>query len=115
MCSSDLEKVYPDEVESCIKEIPHVVDALIVGIPDERFGERVVALVEYESGRPPPDATSISDHVGRRLARYKAPRAVCFVDTIGRGPNGKADYPAARRRALEMIQADGGRVQKEIR
>jgi fatty-acyl-CoA synthase len=108
------EKVYPDEVEACIKEIPDVVDALVVGIPDERFGERVVALVEYEPGRSPPNAASISDHVGRRLARYKVPRAVCFVDSIGRGPNGKADYPAARRRALEMVGAHGARIEREI-
>lgn len=97
------EKVYPDEVEACIKEMPGVVDALVLGVPDERFGERVAALVERAPGQTRPDADAVATHVAGRLAGYKVPRSVCFVETIGRGPNGKADYPDARRRVIAML------------
>lgn len=97
------EKVYPDEVEACVKDIPGVVDALVVGIPDERFGERVAALLEMEPGHAQPSPQDVSAFVAMRLASHKVPRLVCFVETIGRGPNGKADYPAARRQILERL------------
>ena len=88
------EKVYPEEVEEVIKAIDGVADAVVVGIPDERFGEEVAAVVELEAGLPPGTVTAeaIIDHVKERLATYKAPRRVRFVDTIGRSPAGKVDY-----------------------
>jgi fatty-acyl-CoA synthase len=118
------EKVYPDEVEACIKELDDVRDVLVVGLPDERFGERVAALVERTpSAASATDAAAITAHVAARLAGHKVPRTVAFVDSIGRGPSGKADYPAARRRLLEgLASADtgtdsrgvlGGRVEVE--
>ncbi|HYF20781.1 MAG TPA: AMP-binding protein [Ramlibacter sp.] len=96
------EKVYPEEVEQCIKELPGVADALLVGVPDPRFGEVVTALVQ-----PTRDADvepgQVTAHVRQRLARHKVPRHVLLVERIDRGPNGKADYPAARRHMQEWL------------
>ena len=88
------EKVYPEEVEEVIKAIDGVVDAVVVGIPDDRFGEEIVAVVELAPGTPPGSVTAegVIDWVKDRLASYKAPRRVRFVDSIGRSPAGKVDY-----------------------
>ena len=91
------EKVFPEEVEECIKLLPEVRDAVVVGVPDARFGETVAAVVEPVPGRTV-DAEAVAAHVRSRLARHKAPRHVMVVDTVGRGPNGKADYMALRKR-----------------
>jgi 3-oxocholest-4-en-26-oate---CoA ligase len=93
------EKVYPDEVEAALKSHPDVADAMVVGLPDERFGERVVALVVTRSGDVPPD---LDEHVRRRVAGYKAPRQVFPVETVERFPSGKPDYAWARARALDL-------------
>ena len=92
------EKVFPEEVEEVLKEHPSVRDAACVGLPDERFGEAVCALVEPVPGHEV-DARALIEHVRRRLAPYKAPRVVLAVETIGRAPNGKVDHQALRRRA----------------
>jgi len=92
------EKVYPEEVEEVVKTIAGVRDAVVVGIPDERFGEEIVAVVELAAGTPD-DSVSPEDviaHVKARLAGYKAPRRVRFVPTIGRSPAGKVDYARHR-------------------
>jgi 3-oxocholest-4-en-26-oate---CoA ligase len=98
------EKVFPDEVEQCIKELPGVADALLVGVPDPRFGEVVTALVQPLRGHAvaPEQVTA---HVRERLARHKAPRHVLLVERIDRGPNGKADYPGARRLMQDWLAA----------
>jgi len=90
------EKVFPEEVEEVLKRHPTVRDAVAVGIPDDRFGQAVAAVVEL---RPGAEATEreLVDHVRGHLAAYKAPRRVRFIDTIGRSPAGKVDY--ARHRA----------------
>lgn len=89
------EKVYPEEVDDVIKANPSVDDCLVLGIPDEQFGQIVCAVVQVKSGveLQPED---ITEWVRERLARYKAPRRVLFVDQVPRLPNGKADYTAAR-------------------
>ena len=93
------EKVYPEEVEEVVKTVDGVADAVVVGIPNERFGEEIVAVVQLgpdvADGALTPEV--VIDHVKRRLAGYKAPRRIRFVDTIGRSPSGKVDY--ARHRA----------------
>jgi acyl-CoA synthetase (AMP-forming)/AMP-acid ligase II len=89
------EKVYPDEVESVVKDHPDVLDAVVVGVPDERWGERVVAVVSGRPGRTPA-LDSLREHCRTALAGYKVPRAVCVVDEVVRSPNGKADYRWAR-------------------
>jgi len=103
------EKVYPDEVEAALKSHPDVADAMVVGLPDERFGERVVALVVLRSrGTPPGPRGSggvppdLDEHVRRHVAGYKAPRQVFPVEGVERFPSGKPDYAWARERALVL-------------
>ena len=89
------EKVHPEEVEDVLKAIPSVVDAIVVGIPDERLGQAVAAVVQRTPGASLSEA-EIMAAVREQLAGYKAPRRVAFVDVIPRSPNGKADLAAAR-------------------
>ncbi len=89
------EKVYPEEVEECLKLHPSVHDAAVLGLPDERFGEAVTALVEPEPGAEI-DADELIEHVKSRLARYKAPKSVIEVSSVGRAVNGKLDYKALK-------------------
>jgi acyl-CoA synthetase (AMP-forming)/AMP-acid ligase II len=85
------EKVYPEEVEEALKLHPSVADAAVVGVPDERFGEAITALVEPHAGDTVDEAALIA-HVKERLAHYKAPKRVFAIDTVGRAANGKLDY-----------------------
>jgi acyl-CoA synthetase (AMP-forming)/AMP-acid ligase II len=94
------EKVYPEEVESAVKSHPDVYDCVVVGIPDERWGERVCAVVQPNEGAAPP-YDSIVEHCRGMIAAYKLPRAMVLVDQIVRSPVGKADYPWAKQTALE--------------
>ena len=92
------EKVHPEEVEDVLKAIPSVVDAIVVGIPDERLGQAVAAVVQ----RTPASSLSEAEIVAavrEQLAGYKAPRRVVFVDEIPRSPNGKADLARAAQRS----------------
>jgi 3-oxocholest-4-en-26-oate---CoA ligase len=98
------EKVFPEEVEEALKTHPTVVDAVAVGVPNERFGEAVTAVVELTPGSPLDEAALIS-HVKSRLAAYKAPKRIITVDTVGRAPNGKVDYKALKRHAIEELAA----------
>jgi len=99
------EKVFPEEVEEVLKEVPSIADAVCVGLPDERFGEIICALVEPQNGAEV-DETAAVEHVRSRLARYKAPRKVLVVDSIGRSPSGKVDYRGLKEQAL--ARAAGG-------
>lgn len=85
------EKVFPEEVEEVLKAHPTVRDAIVVGLPDTRFGESIHAAVEREPGSEIDPATLIA-HVKSVLAGYKAPRSVIDVGSLGRAANGKADY-----------------------
>jgi len=96
------EKVFPEEVEEALKQHPSVRDAVAVGIPDQRFGETICAVVEAAPGANP-DLHTLSEHVKAHLAHYKAPRHLVLVDTIGRAPNGKVDYKRLKGVALEQI------------
>jgi acyl-CoA synthetase (AMP-forming)/AMP-acid ligase II len=89
------EKVFPDEVEAALKGHPSVADALVVGLADERFGQRVVALVQLRPG-PGVGPDELSAHGHQLLTGYKVPRLFVFVDEIVRSPSGKPDYPHAR-------------------
>ncbi len=95
------EKVYPEEVEEVIKRLPGVADAVCVGVPDERFGERVCALVELQPGASM-GSDDVVGAVRAELAGYKVPRAVHFIGSIGRSPAGKVDYPGLKRQATEL-------------
>lgn len=97
------EKVFPEEVEEALKTHPSVRDAVVVGVPDPRFGERICAVVEAEPSADPPSLDDMAAHVRSRLAAYKAPRELVVVPSIGRAPNGKVDYKASRDRALAAL------------
>jgi len=95
------EKVYPEEVEAALKSHPDVFDAVVVGVPDEKWGERVTALVQARPGTSPaPD--DIVAHCRTKVAGYKVPRAVHLLDQLHRSPSGKPDYPWARQRARAL-------------
>jgi 3-oxocholest-4-en-26-oate---CoA ligase len=98
------EKVYPEEVEEALKTHPAVADACVVGVPDERFGQCIVAAVELRAGADT-EPHALIDHVRGQLAHYKAPRAVRFVATIGRAPNGKLDYGRHQREMAAWVAA----------
>jgi fatty-acyl-CoA synthase len=89
------EKVYPEEVEEALKAHPGVVDANVVGVPDEKWGQAVVAVVSLEEGASFA-ADDLIAHARTMLAAYKAPKRVVFVDRVQRGANGKPDYRWAR-------------------
>ncbi len=95
------EKVYPEEVEEAVKRVPGIEDCLVVGLPDEKFGERVTAVASRAPGAEVDEATVIAS-VKQQLAGYKAPKAVVFVDRVPRAPNGKADYKSARELATAL-------------
>ncbi len=96
------EKVYPEEVEEVLKLHPSVHDAVVVGVPDERFGEAITALVEMAPGADVDEAALIA-HVRDHLARFKAPKRVFGLASIGRAPNGKVDYRRMKDEALERL------------
>jgi acyl-CoA synthetase (AMP-forming)/AMP-acid ligase II len=90
------EKVFPEEVEGTLKAHPDVFDAIVIGIEDDRFGQRVAAVVQLRPGRAP-DIASIDAHVRERLAAYKVPRSFWFAERVERTPSGKPDYGWAHR------------------
>ena len=97
------EKVFPEEVEEVLKTHPAVRDAVAVGLPDERFGEVISAVVEPAEASDAVTLDTLAAYVKERLAAYKAPRHVVVVDTIGRAPNGKVDYKRLKALAAERV------------
>jgi acyl-CoA synthetase (AMP-forming)/AMP-acid ligase II len=89
------EKIYPEEVETAVKSHPDVYDAVVVGVPDERWGNRVAAVVQARPGTDP-TLESIQAHCRTKIAGYKVPRQLERVDTVVRSPSGKPDYRWAR-------------------
>jgi acyl-CoA synthetase (AMP-forming)/AMP-acid ligase II len=90
------EKIYPEEVEAAIKSHREVYDAVVVGVPDPRWGARVAAVVQPRAGAAP-SLESIQAHCRDLIAGYKIPRQLHIVAQMVRSPSGKADYPWARR------------------
>lgn len=93
------EKIFPEEVEEAVKRVEGVLDCLVVGIDDEKFGQAVTAVASLSPGAKVEEATIIAN-VKTQLAGYKAPKRVVFVTQIPRAPNGKADYKTARDMAI---------------
>jgi acyl-CoA synthetase (AMP-forming)/AMP-acid ligase II len=89
------EKVYPEEVEGVLKSHAGVFDTLVVGTPDDRWGEVVAAVVQPRSGWDL-NGEDLQNHVRRQLSGYKVPRRIVFVTSVQRAPSGKADYRWAR-------------------
>jgi len=96
------EKVFPEEVEEALKTHPAVFDAVAVGVPDDKFGEAVTAVVQVREGAELDEGDVIA-HVKTKLAAYKAPKRVVVVDTIGRAVNGKVDYKRLKGEAQERL------------
>jgi acyl-CoA synthetase (AMP-forming)/AMP-acid ligase II len=86
------EKIFPEEVEAVVRNHPDVMDAIVVGAPDERFGQRVAAIVEPRPGRRAPSLEAVQEHCRGHVAGYKIPRQLHVVDQIERSPSGKPDY-----------------------
>ena len=97
------EKVFPEEVEAVLLAHPSVEDTLVVGVPDERWGERVVAVVSLR-GDTAPTLEELQEHARKELAGYKVPRELVITDKVQRAPNGKADYRWAKETALAAKQ-----------
>lgn len=89
------EKIYPEEVEAALKGHPDVFDALVVGVPDPRFGQQVAAVVHPRDGARPTLA-ELDAFVRTEIAGYKVPRSLWLVDEIKRSPAGKPDYRWAK-------------------
>jgi acyl-CoA synthetase (AMP-forming)/AMP-acid ligase II len=90
------EKVFPEEVEGVLKGHPAVFDALVVGVPDDRFGQRVSAVVAVRDARAAPAVRELVDHARAHVAGYKVPRSWVLTDAVVRSASGKPDYRWAR-------------------
>jgi 3-oxocholest-4-en-26-oate---CoA ligase len=99
------EKVFPDEVEGVLKGHPDVLDAVVVGVPDERFGQQVCAVIQFRPGRSV-GLAALQAFCRDQLTGYKIPRRVVAADAIVRSPSGKADYPWAATYAQQTPPAD---------
>jgi 3-oxocholest-4-en-26-oate---CoA ligase len=99
------EKIYPEEVEAALKGHPDVFDALVVGVPDPRFGQHVAAVVQAREGARPTLA-ELDAFVRREIAGYKVPRSLWFVDEVKRSPAGKPDYRWAKDQTEERPADD---------
>jgi acyl-CoA synthetase (AMP-forming)/AMP-acid ligase II len=102
------EKIFPEEVEGVLKSHPDVFDALVIGVPDERLGQRVAALVQPRDGQLL-DLDALTRHVRGQIAGYKVPRSIWVVESIGRTAVGKADYKWARRHVTSHPPSAGPR------
>jgi acyl-CoA synthetase (AMP-forming)/AMP-acid ligase II len=99
------EKIFPEEVEAALKAHPGVFDAVVVGVPDQRWGERVAAVVQPRDGHTL-TLEEIDRHCRAHVAGYKVPRELHVVDKIVRSPAGKADYRWAKATAMAQAPAD---------
>jgi acyl-CoA synthetase (AMP-forming)/AMP-acid ligase II len=98
------EKIFPEEVEAAIKSHPRVYDATVVGVPDDKWGQRVAAVVQFRPGDAP-SLEEIQSHCRTKIAGYKLPRELHVVALIRRAPSGKPDYPWAKAVALGELGA----------
>lgn len=98
------EKVFIEEVENALKSHEGVYDAVVVGVDDTNWGQRVVALVSTEPGRKL-DEAELREHCRSKIAGYKVPKEIYTVEQVFRGPNGKADYKMSQKLATELSAA----------
>jgi acyl-CoA synthetase (AMP-forming)/AMP-acid ligase II len=96
------EKVFPEEVEAVLKSHPDVFDVIVVGVPDERWGEHVAAVVAARQGRTP-TLDDLATHARHDLAGYKVPRQLVLVGEVQRTPAGKPDYRWAKDVAINAV------------
>ena len=86
------EKIFPEEVESAVRSHPDVMDAIVCGAPDERWGQTVAAIIQPRVGHEAPSLEAIQEHCRDAIAGYKVPRRLHVVETVERSPSGKPDY-----------------------
>jgi acyl-CoA synthetase (AMP-forming)/AMP-acid ligase II len=87
------EKIFPEEVETACKSHPSVWDATVIGVPDERWGQRVAAIVALrQDDGMALTLEDLQDHCRTKIAGYKVPRQLHLVDEVVRSPSGKPDY-----------------------
>jgi acyl-CoA synthetase (AMP-forming)/AMP-acid ligase II len=105
------EKIFPEEVEAALRTHPAVFDAIVVGVPDDRWGERIAAVVAPRPGEQP-TLESLDAHCRTHVSGYKVPRELHLVDEIQRQPSGKPDYMWAKSVAMgeKVAAASGGSV-----
>jgi acyl-CoA synthetase (AMP-forming)/AMP-acid ligase II len=103
------EKVYPEEVEMAIKGHPAVYDVLVVGVPDEKYGQAVAAVAQLRDGESL-ELEDLRTYLRAHLSGYKLPRTLTLVDEVPRNAAGKAQYPAAKELALAGFAAKAATV-----
>ena len=96
------EKIYPEEVEEALKLNINIDDVLVVGVDDEKFGQKVVAVASFNEGMDI-EEHALREETKKHLSSYKVPKNIKFVDKVNRAPNGKADYKWAAELAKEFI------------
>ena len=92
--------MYPEEVEEVLKTHPAVHDAVVVGVPDDRFGQAIWAVVELDGDA---ETAGLIDHVKAHLSHFKAPKQILTVPSIDRAANGKVDYRRWTTYAVEQL------------
>jgi fatty-acyl-CoA synthase len=102
MYKSGGENVYPAEVERVLYEIPEVVEAAVVGVPDEKWGEVGHAFVALRPAQPLPAGEAILEHCRHKLAKFKVPRALTILDSLPKGASGKIHKQLLQQRAAEL-------------
>jgi acyl-CoA synthetase (AMP-forming)/AMP-acid ligase II len=95
------EKVFPEEVEEALKAHPVIIDALVVGVPDPRFGSKVAAVFNTR-GNELLTLEQVQEHCRKHVAGYKIPRQITIAETVSRMPSGKPDYTWAEKVAREQ-------------
>lgn len=105
------EKVHPEEVEAALKTHPDVYDALVIGVPHERMGNQVAAVLQTRDGTCPP-IEELNEYARKEIARYKCPRALWVEPTVKRNPAGKPDYRWAAEIAASRPPADSQEISK---
>ena len=103
------EKIFPEEIETALKSHESVFDAVVVGVPDQRWGERVAAVVQPRPGTAP-TLEALDSHCRTKVAGFKVPRELHLVNEIQRQPSGKPDYRWAK--SIATGAADPG--QREV-
>jgi len=99
------EKVFAEEVEQALKHHPGVYDAVVVGMPHERWGQQVTAIVALRAGERPSEE-ALHSAAGEHIAAYKLPKAFVFVEKVLRSPSGKVDYRWAKATAAEKLDQE---------
>jgi acyl-CoA synthetase (AMP-forming)/AMP-acid ligase II len=100
------EKVFPEEVEEALKAHPDIIDALVVGVPDPRFGSKVAAVFNTRADKHL-TLEEVQQHCRNHVAGYKIPRQITITETVSRMPSGKPDYKWAEEIAREQARGEG--------